>query len=149
MKNLIYDFLLPFLLILSKNSISKNQPISQGVIVKTFLVSFENKIRYHLSQKISWFKLFLFIESKNPFQNNANYLSKVFILLRTDFDRFGLSRMVSTESDAIDSIGISAIAITSSWIDLNITMALMIGIFKTSFAEDSWLMSHAVITPKN
>jgi hypothetical protein len=87
-----------------------------------------------LAQEISGFEPIFFIESENPFQNNANDLGEVFILFRADFDRLGLSRMVNTESDGFDSIGISAIAITSSRINLNITVAFMIGILEARFA---------------
>lgn len=133
MKNFVNDFLFTLLLILSKNSITKNQTISEGVVVKTFFVSFEEKIGDHLAQEISWFEPIFFIESENPFENNGKDLSEVFILLRADFDRLGLSRMMSTESNGVDGIGISAIAIASSWIDLNVTVAFVIGILETRF----------------
>ena len=133
MKNFVNDFLFTLILILSKNSITKNQTISEGVVVKTFFVSFEEKIGDHLAQEISWFEPIFFIESENPFENNGKDLSEVFILLRADFDRLGLSRMMSTESSGVDGIGISAIAIASSWIDLNVTVAFVIGILETRF----------------
>ena len=53
MKNFVNDFLFTLFLILSKNSITKNQTISEGVVVKTFFVSFEEKIGDHLAQEIS------------------------------------------------------------------------------------------------
>ena len=88
-------------------------------------------------------------EPENPLKQHANYLREMLFLFGLDFDRLGFSRMIYTESDWVDSIGIATVTIASARIHLDVPVAFVVGLLKTSFAQNRRFMSLAIITPES
>jgi hypothetical protein len=88
-------------------------------------------------------------EPKNPLNQHANYLREMLFLFGLDFNRFGFSGMVYAESYGVDSIGIATVAIASARIHLDVPVAFVIGLLKTSFAQNRRFMGLAIVTPES
>jgi hypothetical protein len=89
-----------------------------------------------LTKNIGGLELTCLGEPENPLNQHANYFCEMLFLFGLYFDRLGFSGMVYTESNRVDSIRIATVAIASARIHLDVPVTFVVGLLKTSFAQN-------------
>lgn len=89
-----------------------------------------------MAEDVGGLELTCLDEPEHPLNQHANYLREMFFLFGLYLDRLCFSGMVYTESNRVDSIGIATVAIASARIHLDVPVTFVVGLLKTSFAQN-------------